>query len=163
MTWFVAVFLASLSLTDAFSLQKYSRNSIVQYHNADSVSSLQSVPFKSDHITDTLFAATIAAQKKLCLLLVGSLLFAGNVPTADAIDPSSLKQYTITPGAGIDPAQLKKFTDVQETLDAADIEYTMLKSGTSYREFREGMSSVIEVVGPSFYSVTTSIKERRSE
>ena len=139
MTWLLTAFLASLSLTNAFSLQKYSRNSIVQYNHADSISSLHSVPSKFDNRIETLFDVTIAAQKKLCLLLVGSLLFVGNVPTADAIDPSSLKQYTITPGAGIDPAQLKKFTDVQETLDAADIEYTMLKSGTSYREFREGV------------------------
>ena len=139
MTWLLTAFLASLSLTNAFSLQKYSSNSIAQYNHADSVSSLHSVPSKFDNRIGTLFDVTIAAQKKLCLLLVGSLLFVGNVPTADAIDPSSLKQYTITPGAGIDPAQLKKFTDVQETLDAADIEYTMLKSGTSYREFREGV------------------------
>ena len=81
----------------------------------------------------------VATRKIICGLLLGSALFIGSSPTSvQAIDPSSLKQYTITPGAGIDPAQLKKFTEVQDTLDAADIEYTMLKSGTSYREFREG-------------------------
>ena len=80
-----------------------------------------------------------AAQRKLSLLFLGSILFVSSpIVPALAIDPSSLKQYTLTPGAGIDPSQLKKYTEVQDTLDAADIEYTMLKSGTSYREFREG-------------------------
>jgi hypothetical protein len=82
---------------------------------------------------------SLTAQRKLSVLFLGGLLFVGSpaVP-AFAIDPSSLKQYTLTPGAGIDPTQLKKYTEVQDALDAADIEYTMLKSGTSYREFREG-------------------------
>lgn len=86
-----------------------------------------------------MFSLTTAAQRKLSVLFLGGLLFVGSpaVP-AFAIDPSSLKQYTLTPGAGIDPTQLKKYTEVQDALDAADIEYTMLKSGTSYREFREG-------------------------
>ena len=141
MALFFTALLASLSLTNSFSLQKYTRNCAVQCHTTGSVSALYGV--ESENAINTIVAATSAAQKKLCLLLVGSLIFIGNVPIADAIDPSSLKQYTITPGAGIDPAQLKKFTEVQETLDAADVEYTMLKSGTSYREFREGMSAAV--------------------
>jgi hypothetical protein len=93
----------------------------------------------SDEYKTDVFSFNAIAQKRLCALLLGSFLFTGTSPTlAYAIDPSSLKQYTVTPGAGIDPAQLKKYTEVQDTLDAADIEYTMLKSGTSYREFREG-------------------------
>lgn len=116
--------------------------------------SLQTVAFKttelrastSDNSNSDAFFFTANAQKRLCALLLGSFLFTGTSPTlAHAIDPSSLKQYTVTPGAGIDPAQLKKYTEVQDTLDAADIEYTMLKSGTSYREFREGVCQTISL------------------
>ena len=86
-----------------------------------------------------ILSLTTAAQRKLSVLFLGSIFCVVSPSTpAHAIDPSSLKQYTLTPGAGIDPSQLKKYTEVQDTLDAADIEYTMLKSGTSYREFREG-------------------------
>lgn len=93
-----------------------------------------------------LLSLTTAAQRKLSLLFLGSILFISTPATpVHAIDPSSLKQYTLTPGAGIDPSQLKKFTEVQNTLDAADIEYTMLKSGTSYREFREGIMCFIPI------------------
>jgi hypothetical protein len=95
----------------------------------------------SDEFKSDVFSFNAIAQKRLCTLLLGSFLFTGTSPSlAHAIDPSSLKQYIVTPGAGIDPAQLKKYTEVQDTLDAADIEYTMLKSGASYREFREGGS-----------------------
>jgi hypothetical protein len=40
--------------------------------------------------------------------------------------------------AGIDPAQLQKFTETQAALDGADIPYEALPSGVSYREFRSG-------------------------
>ena len=107
----------------------------------------------SESFEDAIVDSFQATRKVLCGLLLGSALFIGSSPSpVQAIDPTSLKQYTITPGAGIDPAQLKKFTEVQETLDAADIEYTMLKSGTSYREFREGEEPLYSLVGAANFS-----------
>lgn len=63
-------------------------------------------------------------RKKICTLFIGSSFLMGNVlPTlpAKAIDAASLQKYTVTPGAGIDPEQLKKYLSVQDALDAADI------------------------------------------
>ena len=139
MTWYLTTLLATLSLTTVVSYQNSVRNSI---QRRSAVLPALQCSASSDNALGELSPLISAAQKSICLFLVGTVLFMGNAPNANAIDPSSLKQYTQTPGAGIDPTQLKKYTDVQEALDAADIEYNMLKSGTSYREFREGPSVI---------------------
>lgn len=79
-------------------------------------------------------------NKRILSFLIGGSVIIGYHPieAVHAIDPSSLAKYIITPGKGIDPSQLKTLTDVQNTLDAADIDYTMMNLGASYREFREG-------------------------
>ena len=140
MSRYLSAILVSLSLANAFLSQTCSKNGVVHAYNHASPSMLSSSTSDSENTLQRLMKATTSAQKNLCVFLIGSLFFVGNGPlSATAIDAASLKQYTITPGAGIDPSQLKKYTAVQEALDAADIEYTMLKSGTSYREFREGV------------------------
>lgn len=137
MTWYLASVIAFLCSANALRCRQFTRVGLSQQTVASKTTELRASA--SDNSKQDVFAFNAVAQKRLCALLLGSFLFTGTSPTlAHAIDPSSLKQYTVTPGAGIDPAQLKKYTEVQDTLDAADIEYTMLKSGTSYREFREG-------------------------
>lgn len=144
MMWYLTTITSFLCVANALHCRQCTRVGLKQQSVSSKSTALRASAF--DDFQNKAFSFNAATQKRICALLLGSMLLTGTSPIlAHAIDPSSLKQYTVTPGAGIDPAQLKKYTDVQDTLDAADIEYTMLKSGTSYREFREGVCNLIKV------------------
>jgi len=78
-----------------------------------------------------------------------------NIPmSCEAIDPSQLKQFQ---ASGDLADQLKRLQEVQNTLDAADLPFIDLKSGVSYRQFRDGKGDMTVQPG---YKVTVELVAR---
>ena len=65
---------------------------------------------------------------------------------AYAIDPIELQQFAKPAGSSVDISleeKLKRFQEAQNALDTADIPFSVLPSGVSYREYREGKGTAV--------------------
>jgi hypothetical protein len=97
------------------------------------------------------FGAKLVQQsKKILPTAAGLLLVSSGAPQLvhAGVDPSELMKVAGKAGGttlgGDFSAQMDKVKELQkaqDTLDAADIEFTQLRSGSSYREFRTGKGS----------------------
>jgi hypothetical protein len=95
MVWPGYLFLACISIANSFSYNAKRYQTVGR-----SFLTLSALP---ENEKKRVFSIA-AAKKTLNSLLVGTALLTGSPLTlpAHAIDPSSLKQYTQTPGAGVD-------------------------------------------------------------
>jgi len=95
------------------------------------------------------FARTVAASS-LAFLPLLQPCFAG-------LDPALLRDYakpgeiTRLYGEGNIETKLKSLKEAQDSLDAADVEFTPLSSGASYREYRIGKGDRVVKQGSTVY------------
>lgn len=120
----------------------------------------RSIVLTRSNTQSTLSASSAAA---LCLSL--AMPFYAPLPSY-AIDPSELRQYAspevkqslkLGSKQGNIAEELKKYKETQDALDMAEVAFTELPSGVSYREYREGKGNRVVQKG-STVDVEMSIR-----
>lgn len=144
----VAVLLSFFVITNSFhTITPLNRCNTFSGFSRVTKSQILSMKFDVDADTNTVVSTSNSMLDLTKKLLVGCVI----VTTLSAdiayagIDPKQLQQYNSL--QAITNEQKKKIEEVQAVLDAADVPFTDLKSGVSYREFRAGKGDRVVVPG----------------
>ena len=120
---------------------------------------------RSNALNRSNMQSTLSASSAAAVCLSLAMPFYAPLPSY-AIDPSELRQYAspeVKQGLKLGSKQgniadeLKKYKETQDALDMAEVAFTELPSGVSYREYREGKGNRVVQKG-STVDVEMSIR-----